>query len=245
MSHVAGRILRSAAAAGIVSLAAACIVPPPGVAPRPDEAGMAAPDVTFYSFDSDVNIGSGTVAYSTTRDAYTAAFEVDQRGQVRVLAPASPRDAGRTRAGTSYILEPMLQSVDREYLSPSTDFSRVPFVFVLTSDTPLNLTPFGTGREWTHTMTIDARNPDSTIARVAQWVLPDAPAYGADYAYLGPELRGAERGFVSSCARPVEDVHDYGYYRDLWAVFTPADQRLSVNPAWLYTPTLSWSSYSL
>lgn len=40
-------------------------------------------------------------------------------------------------------------------------------------------------------------------------------------------------------------MHDYNYYRDLWAVFTPADQLLSINTNWLFTPTLAWSSYSL
>lgn len=246
MKHVARRILRSAAAAGIASLAAACIVPPAGVAPRPQEADLPAPDVSFYAFDSSpANAGSGILTYSTTRDAYTAAFEVDQRGMVRVLSPNSPRDNTRSQAGTRYVLLPMLHSVDREYLPASTDFSRVPFVFVLTSDTPLNLSAFGSGRDWSHTVTVGARDPDSTIAAVAQWVLPDAPAYGSDFAYVGPELRPLEQEFVANCARPVEDVHDYGYYRDLWAVFTPADQRLSVNPNWLYSPALSWSSYSL
>ena len=246
MQHAAHRILRSAAAAGMLSLAAACIVPPAGIAPRPQETDQPAPDVSFYAYDSAPgNAGAEFLSYSTTRDAYTAAFEVDQRGQVRVLSPNSPRDNSRSQAGTSYVLLPMLHSVDREYLSPSTDFSRVPFVFVLTSDTPLNLSAFGSGREWTHTVTVGARDPDSTIATVAQWVLPDAPAYGSDFAYVGPQLRPTEQEYLAQCARPVDDVHDYGYYRDLWAVFTPADQRLSTNPNWLYSPALSWSSYSL
>ncbi len=246
MHHVAHRTLRSAAAAGLVSLAAACIMPPAGVAPRPEEADLPAPDVAFSASDgSPTGVGAGFLAYSTTRDAYTAAFEVDQRGRVRVITPASPRQKLRTAAGTSYVLAPMLQSLDREFLSPSTDFSRVPFVFVLTSDTPLNLSSFGTGSDWSHVMNVGARNPDSTIAEVARWVLPDAPAYGSDYAYVGPSLRVAEQAFVETCARPVEDVHDYSYYRALWAVFTPADQRLSINPDWLYSPALSWSSYAL
>ncbi len=239
-------VLRSAATAGMASLAAACVIAPPGVSPRPEEDRLPAPDVAFYSFDQGaLGPGSDVLTYSTTRDAYTAAFEVDHRGHVRVLTPASPRAMARSSAGTSYILYPMLHATDRDFLPASTDFSRVPFVFVLTSDTPLDLSAFGTGRSWSHELTIGARDPDSTIADVAREVLSDAPAYGADYAYVGPALRAGERQFAEQCARPVEDVHDYTYYRDLWAVFTPADQRLSVNPYWAWSPAVSWSSYAL
>ena len=244
--RVAHHVLRSAAAAGIASLAAACIVPPPGVSPRPEEDRLPAPDVAFYSFDqAPFGAGSDVVTYSTTRDAYTAAFEVDQRGRVRVLTPTSPRAPLRSSVGTSYVLYPMLHSVDREFLNPATDFSRVPYVFVLTSDTPIDLSVFGTGKYWANELTVGARDPDSAIAQVAQRVLADAPAYGSDFAYVGPVLRPGERQFAQQCARPVEDVHDYSYYRDMWAVFTPADQRLSVNPNWLYTPGISWTSYAL
>lgn len=244
--RVAQQLLCSAAAAGMVSLAAACVIPPPGVGPRPEEEQLPAPDVAFYNFDeAPYGAGSGIIAYSVTREAYAAAFEVDQRGRVRVLAPSTPRDMMRTTAGKNYVLFPQLRAPDREFLSASTDFSRVPFVFVLTSDTPLDLSAFGTGRTWSHDIVVGARDPDSTIADVARRVLADAPAYGSDYTYVGPLLRGGERQFVAQCARPLEDVHDYGYYRDLWAVFTPADQRLSVNTNWLFSPALGWSSYSL
>ncbi len=242
--RVAQQLLRSAAAAGIVCLAAACVIPPPGVGPCPAEEQLPAPDVAFYNFDeAPYGAGSGILAYSVTREAYAAAFEVDQRGRVRVLAPRTPRDLLRTNAGKNYVLFPELGAADREFLSASTDFSRVPFVFVLASDTPLDLSAFGTGRTWSHDLVVGARDPDSTVANVARRVLADAPAYGSDYAYVGPLLRAGERQFVAQCARPLEDVHDYTYYRDMWAVFTPADQRLSVNPNWLFSPVLGWSSY--
>ncbi len=244
--RVAHRLLRSAVAAGVVSLAAACVIPPPGIAPRPEEEQLAAPDVAFYNFDeAPYGAGSGVFAYSVTRESYAAVFEVDQRGRVSVLAPASPRETMRTLAGKNYLLYPQLHAADREFLSQSTDFSRVPFVFVITSDSPLDLSDFGTGRMWSHEVKVATRDPDSTIVAIAERVIPDAPAYGSDYAYIGPQLRGGERLFASQCARPLEDVHDYIYYRDMWSVFTPTDQRLSVNPNWLYTPVLSWSSFEL
>lgn len=243
--RVAHRVLRSAAAAGAVLLAAACVVPPPGVGPRPTELADAAPDVSLYSFDQSAgSVGSGTLSYSVTRDAYAAAFEVDRRGYVRVLSPTGTRDSTRVAAGRSYVVYPEYHTTDPEYANYSSDYSRIPFVFVVTADEPLDLSMFAQGGRLSRALrATDADNPDSTTAAVARLVARNSIAYGADYAYVAPRIYGQARTFVAECARPVEDVHDYQYYRQLWAVFTPYDPLLSPALTFSFEPALGWSSF--
>lgn len=239
-------LLRGTAAAALASLAAACVIPPTPLGPRPDEASLNAPDVAFVNLGAQpTGSGGGTLVYSLTRNAYTAMFGVDQLGRVRVISPATPQGQTLLEGGRAYLVPSQWRLQDRELLTAVQDFDRVPYVFVLTSDTPLDLSAFGSGRAWGKPLTTRRLVPDSTIAEIATRVLPDAPGYGFDYAYLGPQLRVAEQSFAAECERPLEDVHDYGYFRDLWAVFTPTDQRLSINPYWLFTPALGWSSYGV
>lgn len=238
-------LLRSAAAAGLALLAAACVVPPAGLAPRPDEVARGAPDVAFYSFESQpYSAGTGLLSYSLTRDAYAAVFEVDQRGRVRVLSPASPNADAVAKGGQSYVVTPEITITDPEFLSSGRNFDRIPYVFVLTSDEPFDFGAFGRGRTWSRSVTTgNGYDPDSVIAATADRVLAGGADYASDFAYVGPRLRTGEQAFASECVRPAEDIHDYRYYRDLWAVFDPQDQRLSYNPAWLFTSALGWSSY--
>lgn len=238
-------LLRSAAAAGLASFAAACVIPPAGLTPRPEELALGAPEVALYSFDSPhYGAGAGLLAYSLSRDAYVATFEVDQQGRVRILTPTTPKEDGRAEGGRSYVVSPRISTVDRGFLPATRDFDRVPFVFALTSDSPLDLSAFERGGTWSRSLAVRGYEPDSVAAAVADRVLRGDTDYAFDYAYVGPRLRGDELAFVSECARPIEDVHDYRYYRELWAVFTPQDQRLSYNPAWFFTPVLGWSTYN-
>jgi hypothetical protein len=245
MRH-ARRVLSSAAAAGVALFAAACVVPPAGLAPRPDEGAQDSPEVAFYSFDSEYyNTGSGLLSYSTSRDAYSAVFQVDQRGRVRVLSPSAPGEAPLTRGGQSYVVYPLLTATDPTFLPLARDFDRIPYVFAITSDAPLDLQAFERGKAWGRSVsTGDDYRPDSVIARVADQVLPGGIDYSADYAYVGPRS-GASVGtsaFLADCARPVEDVHDYRYFRELWAVFDLQDPRFGPSPVWLFSPALGWGA---
>ena len=244
--RITQRVLSSAAAAGVALFAAACVVPPAGLAPRPDELAYAAPDVAFYSFDSEpYNTGSGLLSYSTTRDAYTTVFEVDQRGRVWVLNPSASDAENVAKGGQSYVVYPRVTTTDPQFLGAGRDFNRIPYVFALTSELPLDLRDFGRGQERSRPVSIgDGYEPDSVIARVADRVLPGGADYASDYAYVGPNVGPAGRALLADCGRPVTDVHDYRYFREQWAVFDLQDQRFSYNPAWLFSPTLGATEYS-
>lgn len=238
-------LLRSAAAAGALCLTAACVVPPPGVSPRPTEFDAVAPDVQLYSFDQSYgDVGSGTYSYSVTRDAYAAVFEVDRRGYARVLSPTDSRVGAKVQAGRSYVVYPRYTTQDPEYANvTASDYSQIPYLFVVTADEPLDLSTFSRGGELTRGVRVtDADSPDSTVAALARLVTRDAPGYGADYAFVSPRVYGAGRSLLTECARPVEDVHDYQYYRQLWAVFTPYDPLLGPALTAGFQPALGWFS---
>ena len=119
-------VLTAAGGVATAALAAACVIPP-SLAPRPAEEANAAPDVKLFSFDQAAyGAGSGALAYSTTRDGYSAVFEVDQLGRIRVLTPGAPSDDPRVQGGRGYLIYPQLRIADREFLPPVRDFSRVP-----------------------------------------------------------------------------------------------------------------------
>ena len=238
-------LLHGAITVGLALGAAGCFGPINTLLPSPQGAG-GTPDVEFFSLYAQPWLGeSGTYAYAVTQTAYTALFEVDQRGRVRVLSPESPGMPAMAVGGRGYVVQPSVRISDREFVPAVRDFNRVPYLFVLTSDTPFDLSAFGTGSRWGAPLVTTTYDPDSAIAEIARRVIPNAPSYGSDYAYVRPRLRTAEQQFASQCARPLEDVHNYRYFRDLWAVFDPNDQRLSLNPNWMFSPVLGWSSYAI
>jgi hypothetical protein len=235
---------RRAAARAAVSAAigaAALTLPACGPLPRPQAAAPEAiastpPQLALWAPGPQaLSGGFGAAYFGTDRRAYATAFEVDRTGRVRVVFPASPRDDGRVEPGRLYVVAGRGVSNDRAFVTAATNWARLPFLFVVVSDARPDLSDFGTGRSWEHQLRADAVHAEDVIADVSARVLAGSlrPA-STDFAYLGPRLSVGEAAVVARCAQPALDRRDYWYFRDLWAVFTPADPTLGFPLLWGY-----------
>jgi hypothetical protein len=232
-----------AVAAAATATLGACVSLPLARPAAPEAIDRTPPALALWSPGTQPGSSGFPVAYfSTDRPAYATAFEVDRTGRVRVVYPAAPRDAGRVEPGRLYAAVGRGVTNDRAFLTPATNWERVPFLFVVVSDSRPNLAEFGTGRGWQRQLRVEAADAEDVVAEVAARIMADTDGQATtDFAYLGPRLSAPEANLAARCALPAANARDYWYFRELWAVFTPADPTLGLGfsgAGWVY-PTLA------
>lgn len=243
-SFRAGRAAGALTGALTLALLAGCVVPPRPPAVSPAELPARPPAVSIWS--PSTMPGAGTLPslyFSTDRAAYASVFDVDRNGRVRVIYPRTPREAGRVQPGRTYTAISNGISTDRTFLTPATNWQRLPFLFVVVSDRRPDLAAWGSGRAWSRQVRVDGVEAEDVIAAVAERVTGGAGgAYTTDFTYLTPRLSPREALFAAQCARVATDPKDYWYFRDLWAVFTPADPTLGLTPIFSFGSMVTWAS---
>lgn len=237
------RVRRVAAGALTLGALAACVVPPKPLTVSPAALPTTPPAVSLWSPNVFPGSSLPSLYFSTDRPAYASVFEVDRSGRVRVVFPRSPRDVGRVEPGKTYTAVSNGFITDRTFISAATNWRRLPFMFVVVSDTRPDLSDFGAGRSWRQQVRTDGVEAEDVIAAVAGRVTAGSGRpYATDYAYLAPQLSAREALFAASCARVAQGPQDYWYFRDLWAVFTPADPTLGLTPVFAFGPMVTWAS---
>lgn len=249
---VAGRSPRSAGARRVVARAGplaalavlgACVIPPRPLAPNPEALPATPPAVSVWSPADQLGSAFTALLFSTDRPAYATAFEVDRRGRVRVVFPRTPREDGRVEPGRTYTAVGTGIANDRMFLTPTTDWRRLPFLFVVVSDARPDLSEFGRGRSWQQQVRTDAIEAEDVIAAVADRVTAaTGRPYATDFSYVAPRLAAREALFAASCTLPARDARDYWFFRDLWAVFTPMDPTFGITPMFAFGPVVTWAS---
>ena len=207
-----------------VAVVAVVLAPTAGAAQQPSSAAI--PEIRVQGADEPLlQTSFGTVTFTVDRPAYAAVFELARDGRVRVLSPSRPSDTTRVQPGRrqwAKAWSPDLLMLPAVSLDQTLD-DPVPFVFVVTSDRPLDLSAFGKGKRWARQlMPPDPHaRPDVIVATIVDRVIATDASYDWDYAYLAPSLTARQQIVLMQCSSPGEfRQNDFWAYHALWGLAT-------------------------